>query len=478
LTNEETLKNIVEVAGNPIKFLDYVWISDPLRGAVRFEHWNHLIETLRAFEKDNLVIILKARQIGISWLLAAYALWVILTKPAANVLLISKGEREATELLAKCRFIYSHLPDWLRPELSFDSATMLGIKVMESKCVALPSTEAAGRSEAATLVICDEWDYHQAAEANFGALKPTIDAGGKLLGVSTVNKQQPDSFFKKIIREVITNHFRLLFYGWNVRPNRDNDWYEKQKSEYPDYLLEQEYPGSLEEALSPLSAKSVFDRDALNKLFSEVVKPDIKRGYIYILKPPKVGVHYVAGADVGEGVGMDYSALTVIGNYGFCDEVCAVIHSNTIKTDMFAWEIDNLCKQYFNPFLGVENNSLGVAVLNVLSDLRYTNLYSSGKEKKKPGFTTTEKIRQTSLIELSNSIADGSFITRFKPQILEMMDFHFKEDGKAEAGRGAHDDLVISAMIALQMRKYRPPINKITPIQVGGTPTIKTFVRT
>ena len=212
ITLEEAKDKVLSYTWNPEKFLDYGWISDPLKGAIPMERWEHLLEIIREIQQNRLVLIVKSRQIGISWLMAIYALWVIMTRPSANVLLISKGEREATELLAKSRYVYQHLPDWLKSsaQLSFDSATMLGIKAMESKIVALPSTEAAGRSEAGTVVIADEWDYHQAAEANYAALKPTIDAGGQFIAVTTINKQEPDNFTKQIINAAIdgNNNFK------------------------------------------------------------------------------------------------------------------------------------------------------------------------------------------------------------------------------------------------------------------------------
>ena len=198
---EDYIVQLAKIKGNPRYFYQFVKISDPNRGTLTFVLWLHLIELIDSFAKHKLHIVLKARQIGLSWLIAAYALWVALTQPNARILLISKGERESFQLLAKCKFIYKHLPDWLQFPLSYDSASMLGFKQLESTIVALPSTEAAGRGEASTLVIYDEWDYHEFAEKNFAAIKPTIVAGGQLIGVSTVDKEVPDSFFKQVFKE-------------------------------------------------------------------------------------------------------------------------------------------------------------------------------------------------------------------------------------------------------------------------------------
>ena len=467
-TLKEAKEKLIEITWDPIKLLALVWIADPLKGSVKFQEWPHLLKIIWVLLHHRLVIIVKARQIGISWLLAIYALWIIMTKPSSKVLLISKGEREATELLAKSRYIYQHLPDWLKPELSFDSATVLGIKAMDSKIVALPSTEGAGRGEAATVVIGDEWDYHEYAEANYGAMKPTIDAGGQFIAATTINKAEPDNFPKQMINAAIDgkNNFKLLFYNWRARPGRDDAWYEQMCKEYPEWQREGEYPNTLEEAMSPLSARSVFDKVVLQRLFNEAVQPvEVRADCVYILHPPKVGYHYVAGGDVGEGVGLDYSALTILGLKGMSAEVCAVIHSNTIKTDMFAYQVDKLCREYFNPMVAVENNSIGVAVINALVDLRYPRLY--GEKKDKLGWHTGTN-RTTMIDELSVSIRDGSILTFYKPQVIEMMRFQWKE-GRPDAPKNQHDDLIFSLAIANQMLRVSPVMGKVTPIRLVGT---------
>lgn len=464
---KEVQKRWAELVTNPVSVLDYVYISDPLKGVVKFLLWAHLIECFNVFLTHSLIIVLKARQIGLSWLLAVYAVWIILTKPESNVLLISKGEREAFELLNKCKFILNHFPDELfpsKPTFSLNSASTLGIQAMNSKITALPCTATTGVGEAATLVICDEWDKWEPflQEQTFASLKPTIDAGGQFIAVSTVNKLEPDSFFKSVFRKALEgiNNFKWLFYPYSVRPSRDDDWYERQKREYPDYQLEQEYPRSIEEALSPLSAKSVFDKDALTRLLANVGEPiETRRGYVHIYKYPEVGVTYVAGADTGEGVGLDYSTLTILGTSAVGAEVVAVIHSNNIKPDIFAYEVYKLCEEYFWPLLAVENNGLGIATINKLLELNHHNLYYGDTNKEKAGITTTASSKQYSLIDLDTALKSGGLISRFKPQVLELFNFHWHEgrDGsyKPQAASGCHDDLVDSLRFANDMRKFK-----------------------
>ena len=62
------------------------------------------------------LVVLKARQLGISWLSLAYALWLMLFRAPSTVLLFSLREAEAKELLWRLRGMYDRLPPWMQAE--------------------------------------------------------------------------------------------------------------------------------------------------------------------------------------------------------------------------------------------------------------------------------------------------------------------------------------------------------------------------
>jgi tetratricopeptide (TPR) repeat protein len=66
---------------------------------VRFVLWPSQLPVARALVEHLLVVILKARQLGMTWLVLAYALWLMLFKPAATVLLFSRRDDEAIVML-------------------------------------------------------------------------------------------------------------------------------------------------------------------------------------------------------------------------------------------------------------------------------------------------------------------------------------------------------------------------------------------
>lgn len=440
-----------------VEFAKYVKIQEPGRYSLDYELWPHLEDFFRILNKEHLVLVLKAKQIGVSWALALFALWHIYTTLGANVLMLSRGQEEARSLLSKCKVIYHNLPDWMKKfTIEPDSLESFGFKEWGSKIRALPSTEVASIGETSSLVIHDEWDFHPYAEVNFGHTKPTIDAGGKLVGVSTVDKSDPDSFFKNLYKAARDgrNGFKAVFFGWDVRPNRDQAWYERIKieNEAAPWLMEQNYPNSEDEALSPMATQSCFDKDRLQSLWENAIEsPGCEQGFIYTLHPPRVGVSYAAAADVGEGVGLDYSCLSIAGKYGLESEVVAVVYSNTIGTDSFAFECDRLCRKYFNPLLCIDNIGIGKAVVDKLVELGYPNLYKN--DKGKLGWSLTRPNKRELAVTLIENINNSGLITRFKPQVKELMEYQWVKAYPEPTGK-THGDTVISLMLANEMLKH------------------------
>ena len=122
-----------------------------------FGLWPAQREVLIDLEQHRLTVILKARQLGLSWLVVGWALWLMLFQPAATVLFFSKRDQEAVHLLAfRLRGMLDRLPDWLRPELVADNDHNIEL-ANGSVGLAFPTT--GGRSYTASLVVVDEADF-------------------------------------------------------------------------------------------------------------------------------------------------------------------------------------------------------------------------------------------------------------------------------------------------------------------------------
>lgn len=240
---------------------NYVHIEDKdaPEVVVPFQLWQEQKKALSSIHENRLNIILKARQLGVTWLVLAYASWCLLCNHGWLVIALSRTEDEAKELIRRLSdVIFRYMPELVQEdskEADGDmiryKATALSIEIYHpdgkvSTFKAFPSSSGAGRSFTANLLILDEWAFQTFAEQIWLSVYPTINrpTGGKVIGLSTIERGT-------LFEELYTgeNNFNKLFLPWNADPRRDNTWYEQTKRDLGELIM-QEYPATVEEALT------------------------------------------------------------------------------------------------------------------------------------------------------------------------------------------------------------------------------------
>ncbi len=102
LTKQEILKEIVKAGKDPVYFTtNYCRISHPQRGLIPFQAYDYQRELLKDFNDYRFNIILKARQLGISTIAAAYIAWLMLFHRDKNILVVATKLQTATNLVKK-----------------------------------------------------------------------------------------------------------------------------------------------------------------------------------------------------------------------------------------------------------------------------------------------------------------------------------------------------------------------------------------
>jgi tetratricopeptide (TPR) repeat protein len=259
----------------PAYFLDrYVSIYDAtLADWLPFHLWPSQVSTLDTIKANRLVVILKARQLGLTWLVLGFALWQMLFHPAATVLLFSRRDDEAVDLLkTRLRGMYDRLPSWLKVRffaVDNDHEWQLS---NGSRVLAFPTT--AGDSYTATLAIVDEADLVPDLDRLMRAAKPTIDGGGQMVLLSRADKTKPLSPFKRIYQGARQgqNEWAPVFLPWHAHPGRNVAWYTAQQQDIfartgaVDDLHEQ-YPATDAEALAPRSLDKRLPAEWLKRCY-------------------------------------------------------------------------------------------------------------------------------------------------------------------------------------------------------------------
>ena len=241
---------------------------EPPRGApVPFVPWPSQLEVMRDLLTHDKLWVLKARRLGLTWLVLHYGVWLAAFNPEtvnARVLVFCKNRPDATKLLDRVKAIHDRLPPWLRQETGRDSVTSLELPQRQSELVALPATEGAARQETATLVVLDEFAFPKNGTARgiWSAVQPTIEGGGQLVGISTGNGRAGDGeTFAQVwdLAAAGTNGLKPIFLAWDARPDRSIEWREQQRADYlSNEEFEAEYPATPDEALAGQTSVSVY----------------------------------------------------------------------------------------------------------------------------------------------------------------------------------------------------------------------------
>lgn len=424
-----------------------------------FTLWPAQIGVMWVLMVERLIIILKARQLGISWICCAYALWLCLFQNGKFVLIFSKGQSEANEMLERVGKLYERLPDWLKeaaPALIKKNTTELEW-ANGSHIESLPATQHAGSGYTASLVILDEASKILWANQLYTALKPTIDNGGQLIILSSANGI--GNLFHQLWTKATAglNSFTTIFLPWWARPSRDAAWYASQLTEYTDpQMVKQEYPSSAIEAFL-VSGRTRFHTDWIAKQAANL-RPSIPRkeypetlrkldGLTVYVSPQK-GRSYIIGADVAEGLeDGDYSTAVLIDALTWEETAC--LHGHW-EPDEFAHALWALAQAY-DAVIGVERNNHGHAVLVKLRTLlaRKVALGHDGRR----GWLTTAQTKPQSIDLLATALRDGLAKIYSAATLDELQIYRTLKTGDTGAPNGYHDDRVMSWAIALMLAR-------------------------
>lgn len=170
----------------------------------------------------NVLLTAKSRQLMISWLLAAYALWTIMFRSDALVLWQSKKQEDAAPFIyektpqhARLSLMMAELPDYLRC-CRTSSGTYIQIpdvsEVGSYAAITLPNgSQALGLAQGAsqvesrvpTLFVSDESSLQEEWSNAMAAAKPAIERDAKILAVGTM---RPSDFGEAIAPSWAVDH--------------------------------------------------------------------------------------------------------------------------------------------------------------------------------------------------------------------------------------------------------------------------------
>lgn len=254
----------------------HVLIKDKATGRpIPFKLWPGQRDLAELLVSGRWVLILKARQLGITWLVSVYCFWRMYYTPYYTAVVVNQGLVWAEEFVGdKTKFIYDHLPPYFRHPIYHDTKTRLqfgtgGKGSHDSMLRAVAGSEHSARSITGNLCIFDEAAYIENFRQTLRAAEPTLaNTGGQTVVLSSSNG--PVGLFYELCTtamekgptEGVETHFKdamvyrgrgkytMVFLPWNAHPDRTQVWYDQERVDHredPDYMR-REFPRTPEEA--------------------------------------------------------------------------------------------------------------------------------------------------------------------------------------------------------------------------------------
>jgi len=461
ISKSEIKKEVTKCGKDPVYFLNnYAKISHPDRGLIPFKTYDFQTDLLESFNDHRFNIILKARQLGISTITAGYIAWLMLFRREKNILVVATKFSTAANLVKKVKALIKNMPEWIKiSEISVDNRTAFEL-TNGSQIKASTTSPDAGRSEALSLLVVDEAAHVPELEDMWRALYPTLSTGGRCIALSTPNGVGNWFHQNYIDAEEGRNGFFTTKLPWDVHPERDSEWFEKETKNMSRRDIAQELQCNFN-----MSGETVINPEDIEKMLSIVTEPKHRTGFdrnYHIWEEYCPGFEYLLVADVARGDGKDYSVFHVIKISTM--EVVAEYQGKP-NIDMFANLLNSVGREYGDCMLVVENNNIGFSVLEKLIEVEYPNVYHSikstheyvdqlgaeGKNSAVPGFTTSLKTRPLIIAKLEEFIRNGAVTIYSSRTVSELKTFVWN-NGKPQAMRSYNDDLVMSLAIACWVR--------------------------
>lgn len=476
---------------------------------LKFNHaQNKLYEAIKKDfgKKPVRIIVLKARQLGISTFTEGLITALTINTPNTDAVLIAHNTESSGKIYEMTQLFIDCLPQGLRPQQKYSNKKQIvfdsdngGLK----SSIRVMANGDATRGSTYRLAHISELAFFEKPKESMVSLNQAIPSVNDSLAIieSTANGF---NYFYEMWQDAVEGRsdYIPVFFPWYLDPSYSMTYrgfektlYEKDiQSKYgltddqlqwrrwcianncknDETMFRQEYPISPEEAFIT-SGQSVFNTEIIMNRMKEIKEP-IKRGYfkydydgmritnikwvddiegyIKIYVEPD-GKNTVLGGDTA-GEGEDFFVGQVLDGNG---RQLAVLH-HQFDEDLYTKQMFCLGR-YYNSLIAIESN-FSTFPNRELQRLGYRFLYVREKYDRivsdvqpKFGFRTTSVTRAVIIGQLVELAREHIDLINDRQTLQEMLSFVYIK-GKPQASQGTHDDLVLALAIGYEAIKQIP----------------------
>lgn len=496
-------------------------------------------EAFRVGKRHHLkFLVLKGRQQGFTSFITAYQLAnAIISKNFSGFTLADSGDNTNTIFEDKAKYIYSQLPDLLKPTEKYNNRREFHFEKLNSRWrVNTAGNKDVGRSKTINF-------FHGSEAAFWDSLTHTMTGLGEALTKDSIQVLETTANglneFKDLWDEAEkadkgASNWEAKFYPWWLTPeyvldfedaDREADfkaavitpqtdffknlkllldyeglswqqlyWYYSKYKDLKD-KLSQEYPCTADEAFLA-SGRPRFDVPVLMEYLKHCKPGQIgylerigkqlsfvpsEAGNLEVWKRPQPGKEYFIGVDVAKGkADGDYSCATV---WDADKNLVAMWHGHIDPDALGDPIITNLGNWYNEALLAIEENNHGLTTITAAKK-SYWNLYKrmtldrvTDEEKEEVGWWTSTRTKPLMIDNLAKLIRTKAMGCKSERMIKECIKYVVGEDGDTNAASGNDDTVTSSAIILLVMDGYITELPSIGSYSTETVDTSQTFVQ-
>lgn len=453
---EDQIIEYHKCAKDPEYFITkYMKIVNVDKGLVNFNMYKYQTKMVKTFKENRFSICKMPRQSGKSTVVTGFILWTILFQDNQSIAILANKGSLARDMLSKIQLAYEHLPWWMQQGVVIWNKGNLEVE-NGSKVLASATSASAIRGGSFNLIFLDEFAFvpRNIADEFFASVYPTISSGktSKIIVVSTPNglnhyyKMWVDATEKRSEYAPIEVH-------WRDTPGRDDKWREQTIRNTSEDQFRQEFEteflGSTLTLISGSKLRSMAFRNVTRDEWGVDIyhKPEYKHTYAIMV-------------DTGHGVGLDYSAFSVVDVSQVPYRLVAKYRNNNVVPSFYPEIIARYAKAYNNAYILVETNDVGKTIAEVLhrdlecDNVLWTTQMGRGGQQLSTGFsgrsqlgvTTSRFVKAVGCANLKELIEGDKLIIEDFDIIEELSNFVSKGNS-FEAEEGYNDDLVMTLVL-------------------------------
>lgn len=461
-----------ELCKNDIVYFisNYVYISTLDAGFQLFKPREYQIEVIENILNYRNTATMTARQMGKTITVCAYILWLIVFHDTQKVDIVSYLESDAKKALGYIKLSYERLPLWLQKGVKIWNEKKI---VLEDESTVSAKTEKSSRGGSLNFLYVDEFAFFKKPEEFWAGALPTLQEGSDTkLCITTTPKGM--NYFHHVWTTAHEKNIKTAKIEYTRHPNRRTKEYkDKTINEVGIRIWRQEFECSFVGSSETLVDLTIFDPDGAkweqNKPINEVNLSGSSTLRIY--NKPVDGNTYILSSDISEGIGSNYSTITVFDTTTIPFKLVYSWRDNMVEPVKLAGFINDIGRMYNNALVVPEHNNAGQVTAWSLKEhyqypnlfVSYRDLYSRRSEHRIVGVITNSVSRPIGCTIFKSCLESGLIDLRYDPIILSEIATFEKTGETFRAIKDCQDDMVMSCVIFSMILIVPTPYVNIPP---------------